>query len=333
MNRSACQRAEILAGAIALGEASDGERETYRSHLSGCESCVRSLGGERSIERTMAYLHEARDSETWDPDMTRSIREKMNPRSRVLGWSVGTVAACFALALAIRVFTGGGTAQTVALAPTDAYGQIQPIEFEHAPKRERSTATVAGPQRTHIVVVHNVVTLTRPAQIAAIPPAPLQRKASPALRPAIVAFHVPTGATNGVPVWRQGGGAITTFGRATVAQSNSTQIATIAIAPGYAMREAAPIGGENAINPVPAPIAYAQGAEGTTVFEVVIDGRGAPTKCSITKSSGYLSLDDAVCKAAMKAHYTPRMVGGHAVPGVYDDAFTFRQGDDAGKGF
>ena len=57
-------------------------------------------------------------------------------------------------------------------------------------------------------------------------------------------------------------------------------------------------------------IAYDEGAEGTSVFEVPIDERGTPTKCVITKSSGYSVLDSAVCKAAMQAHYTPKMIDG-----------------------
>jgi TonB family protein len=88
--------------------------------------------------------------------------------------------------------------------------------------------------------------------------------------------------------------------------------------------EAAPVGGETAINPQPPMIAYDEGAEGTAVFQVSIDERGVPTKCTITKSSGYQVLDVTVCKAAMSAKYTPKIVNGRAVPGVYSDAFTFR---------
>jgi TonB family protein len=76
-------------------------------------------------------------------------------------------------------------------------------------------------------------------------------------------------------------------------------------------------------------IAYSEGADGTTVFEVRIDEHGNPTKCIITKPAGYTVLDDAVCKAAMKARYTPKLVDGRAVPGVYRDAFTFHMSDDS----
>jgi len=329
LNQSACQRAEILAGAIAMGEVSDSQRESYRSHLSGCESCVHSLGGERGIERTMAQLQSARDQETWDPDLTRAVRDRMNGRNRALGWSLGAAAACVAASLAIHAFAVGGVAHYVAAStPADNYSPVQPIVLERAAKRERSVVVVAQAQ-THMMVVHNVVTLTRPAEPALVPVPGSAHASAQLVRPASVAFHS-TGSDAGVPVWRQGGGAVTTAARPIVSDQSATQIGTVSIAPGYAMREAAPVGGENAINPLPAPIAFAQGAEGTTVFEVLVDERGAPSKCTITKSSGYAALDVAVCKAGMAAHYTPRTVAGHAVPGIYDDAFTFRRGEDQG---
>jgi TonB family protein len=103
---------------------------------------------------------------------------------------------------------------------------------------------------------------------------------------------------------------------------------SIAVAPSYIIRDVTPVGGVTAINPKPAPIAYAQGAEGTTAFEVAVDERGTPTKCTITKGSGYASLDVAVCKAAMGAKYTPRTVNGKPVASVYRDAFTFRNNNN-----
>jgi outer membrane biosynthesis protein TonB len=61
---------------------------------------------------------------------------------------------------------------------------------------------------------------------------------------------------------------------------------------------------------------------------VSVDERGTPVKCTITKPSGYLVLDVAVCKAAMHARYTPRTINGRPVPGIYRDAFTFRSNDE-----
>ena len=44
----------------------------------------------------------------------------------------------------------------------------------------------------------------------------------------------------------------------------------------------------------------------STAFDVTVDGRGMPVRCSITKSSGDRALDQSVCRAAMRAHYTPQ---------------------------
>ena len=97
------------------------------------------------------------------------------------------------------------------------------------------------------------------------------------------------------------------------------------MAPGMtSIRDVAPIGGDAAIIPHPSAIAFSEGAEGTSVFEVAVDKHGTPTKCTITRSSGWLVLDDAVCRAAMKARYSPRTINGRGVSGVYRDAFTFR---------
>ncbi len=75
-------------------------------------------------------------------------------------------------------------------------------------------------------------------------------------------------------------------------------------------------------------IAYDEGAQGTSVFEVLVDDRGTPTKCVITKSSGYAVPDSTVCKAAMSTHFSPNIQDGRTVPGVYHDAFTFRVQDN-----
>ncbi|MBV8490330.1 MAG: energy transducer TonB, partial [Candidatus Eremiobacteraeota bacterium] len=75
-------------------------------------------------------------------------------------------------------------------------------------------------------------------------------------------------------------------------------------------------------------LAYDQRAEGTAVFDVAVDDRGTPQKCTITKTSSYMVLDVAVCKAAMNVRYSPKLINGKPVPGTYHDAFTFRLNDD-----
>jgi TonB family protein len=203
------------------------------------------------------------------------------------------------------------------------------LVVERRSTEQHARITAAAAQRPKMVVEHNVIYLSRqpasvaPKRVAAAAPVPV-RKAPQPTRVAATGTE-----DSSIPVWRQGGG-----GALSVVHENHTvmqpvtppvsQVTTVAIAPSYATRDPAPIGGETAINPNPPEIAYAQGAAGTTVFEVMIDERGNPTKCTITKSSGFLALDKSVCDAAMNAHYTPQTVSGKAQPGVYRDAFTFR---------
>jgi TonB family protein len=144
-------------------------------------------------------------------------------------------------------------------------------------------------------------------------------------------------AHSNVPVWRRGDTAWRTVAQTTTTSVTETAPQTLthsaeSIQVAGVTREVAPVGGESAINPQPSAIAYAEGAEGTTVFEVHVDEHGSPTKCVVTKASGYRVLDDAVCKAAMGARYTPKMIYGRAVPGVYRDAFTFHMSDQTDEG-
>jgi TonB family protein len=308
-----CARAEVLAGAIALGEATDVERDEYRKHLAGCASCLGALGGEREIERVMTAVASARDAETWEPDVRGALAVRR--RTPVLNWRLGLsgIAAAVAVSLGIHALVAAGIPQGQPAAPV-------PVEISfngmHVTLERR-------PPVRHLVVVHNVVTLHAPVAAA---PAPV--RAAAAAPPARAAS--PGKARNAAP--------------ATIAPSRSDEqsiaaLRTAATVPPAAraeslalfpnvttVRDVVPIGGEAAIVPQPAPIAYEEGAAGTTAFEVSVDDRGTPVKCTITKPSGYLVLDEAVCKAAMHAKYSPRTVNGRPVPSIYRDAFTFRDG-------
>ena len=97
MNGSmSCARAEILAGAIALGEAREDERHAYRAHLAGCARCVNALGGEREIERTIGVVASARADERWEPDVRRRLLRAANG-SRSRRWLPVASAAIVAL--------------------------------------------------------------------------------------------------------------------------------------------------------------------------------------------------------------------------------------------
>jgi outer membrane biosynthesis protein TonB len=41
----------------------------------------------------------------------------------------------------------------------------------------------------------------------------------------------------------------------------------------------------------------------STTFDVTVDGRGAPVRCTITKSSGDRDFDQAICRAALRSHH------------------------------
>ena len=309
--RTTCDRAETLAGAIALGEASEIERDEYRRHISACEPCLLSLGGERDIERVMETVAQARESEVWAPAPVRATVRR--PRYRLaFGVGGGLLAAALVASFGIHALVAASVkpVSIVAQAPVENAGAPFHVSLEKrsaTPKRTviRQAAPIVAvapvavakpkPIAPSIVVVHNVITLkqSKPAQT-------------------MVVAQTTHNEGNVAPV---------ASSAPPVLQGHAE---SIAVAPSYIIRDVIPLGGVTAINPKPAPIAYAQGAEGTTAFEVAVDERGIPTKCSITKTSGYLSLDSAVCKAAMAARYSPRTINGRPTVGVYRDAFTFR---------
>jgi len=98
--RGDCAQAEKLAGAVALGEAGNAERDAYRSHLAGCRQCLDALGGEREIERVMAVAARARDSESWEPDLRASLVRRTRPRR---AWALAAVLAAAALVVGLRI--------------------------------------------------------------------------------------------------------------------------------------------------------------------------------------------------------------------------------------
>ncbi|HEY8312750.1 MAG TPA: TonB family protein [Candidatus Baltobacteraceae bacterium] len=340
MTRNSHERAETLAGAIGLGEATPQERLEYRRHLAECSSCLQAFGGEHEIERVAATVADARDGEIWEPELSSPVASRIAARKRVWRTGLSFLGICFAVSFFIHIVVVSGFAH---LTPTEAdplvIGGMRISLERHAPAPK---PTAALPQR-RMVVVHNVVQMSR-APAALLQPAPPVVKNQPTAAPrqiAAVTVHPnppavdPSGGESNVPIWRRGGGdswrtlarTTTTAFTESAPQTMAQHTQSVQIAAAYATRDAAPLGGETAINPQPPMIAYDEGAEGTAVFEVMIDERGSPTKCVITKSAGYTALDDAVCKAAMGAHYTPKTVNGRAVPGIYRDAFTFRMSD------
>jgi len=325
-----CARAEVLAGAVALGEASDTEREQYRRHIAACRRCVNAFGGEREIERTASVIASARDAETWEPDLRGWMTARQ--KRRAMSWSYGLsgVAAAVVISLGIHAIVAANISAPVApsnTAPETVAAGTMHVTLEHRPPATHHAAPQTVASAPRLEVEHNVVTLHRPAQpvaaqnpprIAATPkPA---RKENVLTREPVVAMMAPS---------QHDERSISTLKTAATAAPPAAHAESMAIVPTVTtIHDAMPVGGETAIVPRPSLIAYNEGAEGTTAFEVSIDEKGAPVKCTITKPSGYLVLDEAVCKAAMHVRYSPKTINGRAVTGIYRDAFTFRASDE-----
>ena len=308
---------ESIAGAIALGEATDADRRRYREHIASCADCLNELGGEHEIARTMATLGAARDGEVWEPQLGNAFERRARRPSQVLRFAAAFAVTFAGTAAALHYFTVP-SATSLAM-PAGATTVANAVA---KPANAQAPAPMPQNQR-RLVVYHNVVQMARApvalaksAEIAAVTVYP---RTAPASKHSSKAPAAPN------PLWRTVSRMTTTALTETAPQRvSSAESLQLGSAFRATTNEAVPIGGETAISPQPPMIAYAEGAEGTTVFEVLIDERGLPTKCVITKPAGYRFLDEAVCKAAMKARFSPKTIDGRAVPGVYRDAFTFR---------
>jgi hypothetical protein len=102
MTRSECERAETLAGAIAIGEALESERGEYRAHLAACPRCLEAFGGEREIERVMSVSARARDDERWEPDLRKALVRRRAP-GRAWGWAAAAAAVAITIGSAFAL--------------------------------------------------------------------------------------------------------------------------------------------------------------------------------------------------------------------------------------
>jgi hypothetical protein len=145
MTRCDCARAETLAGAIALGEADEAQRDSYRSHLATCERCRAELGGEREIERVMATVGEARGAERWEPDLRAA---RMRSRERYGAWRwVAALAAAAALIVGVRALERHPSATVVAQNGTAteqaAARAVAALNTQTLPRREHEAQSLA----------------------------------------------------------------------------------------------------------------------------------------------------------------------------------------------
>jgi TonB family protein len=332
-------RIEAIAGAIALGEATDEERREYREHIAKCRRCLSALGGEREIERVASTVVAARESEIWQPPVKDLIAMRTQRRHRTFAYGMTLAAFVIAVSLAGQVLASRNVSKP--LAPLQATVAVAPTARTASAGTKTISPPKAVPLQRRMIVQHNVVQITR-APIAAAPISVPETANTKPQEIAAITVHAPPRQTtpknvhSDVPIWRRGDAAAwhtvatttTTSLSESAPQAFTHRAESIQVLVPHVTRDAAPIGGETAINPQPPMIAYDEGAEGTSAFEVLIDERGTATRCVITKSAGYTVLDATVCKAAMQARYTPKTIDGRAVPGVYRDAFTFRMSNN-----
>jgi TonB family protein len=318
MNRTTCGNAESLAGAIALGEATDAERDAYRRHLAGCEPCLHAYGGEREIERVMETVSRARDAESWEPDLRAALRDRSRMRRNAWQLGLAVFAAALVASVGFHALVATGLRPLVLVpaevAVTDSVFHVA-LESRQAVSNPRGAPGAIAPAGG-LVVAHHVVTLGRgKAKSAAAPtgvasqPAPENRAASPRVSSDQRERDIAAVSTQTAPAFTH-------------------QAESIAVTPTMTVRDAAPLGGASAIVPKPPAIAAREmavaGADSATaVYELAIDERGVPGKCTIRQSSGYVALDAAVCRAAMGARFVPRTIDGKSVASTYLDAFTF----------
>ncbi len=342
VNHQPHERAEIIAGAIALDEATNDERIEYRRHLAGCVRCLNTLGGEHELLRLSALVGEARESEVWEPDVHGPLISRLAaaPR-RFITYSVGFLALCLVVSFLGHLIVGS---QLTQLRPslqdplTISY-EGNRIILQRRSVRDQKPALKARPQ---VVVDHNVVRpVVRPAEASAVgrvagtapiprtlphngiirgnetaPTVPAQQEHTASLesRRSLAADRKAQAAERAGSAPESG---------AVPASAATQNIERIAFAPSYVTREAAPDGGDTAINPKYNELAYEEHAEGTVSYEVTVDAQGNPINFVIVKSSGFLVLDKAVKDAAMSVHYKPALLNGKPVAGIYRDAITF----------
>jgi hypothetical protein len=136
-----CGAAERLAGAIALDEACDAEREVYRNHLARCPQCVSQLGGERDIERVMTSVARARDDERWEPDLRPSLARNRSARPR---WSaIAAIAAAAMVILVVRVVEKPASTAPQPAVTAQETRSLAALGTQTAPHREGRAESLA----------------------------------------------------------------------------------------------------------------------------------------------------------------------------------------------
>lgn len=101
-----CARAEVIAGALALQEATDAERDAYRRHLAQCSRCADELLGELEFERMGRVLVQARSDERWEPDVRGAFQRRKARSAWRFGLASIGAASVAAAACLVLLFAG-----------------------------------------------------------------------------------------------------------------------------------------------------------------------------------------------------------------------------------
>ncbi|MDP9111033.1 MAG: hypothetical protein M3M96_05330, partial [Candidatus Eremiobacteraeota bacterium] len=168
------ERAEVLAGAIALDEATEAERIEYRGHIASCGDCLQRFGGEHELARTAKVIDEARAAEIWEPDLRSTIARTITTRKHWARFGLSALGVCFAVVFFIRILVASGFAHltpSLAAPLVISYGGTR-LVLEN---RVTVPAPKPSPASRRLVVMHNVVQLSR----AAVAPPPVHLSAAP----------------------------------------------------------------------------------------------------------------------------------------------------------
>jgi hypothetical protein len=210
-------RAESLAGAIALGEATECERLEYRAHVATCRSCLEAFGGEHEFERLAQHVAAARDCEIWEPDLSASLTRRIERRPAYLTYAAGFLGLGLVLSLAIHtlLLAAAHPIRLVSAAQQPPVS-VARVSLEQRPAIVAQRAYAAAPAPRRMVVVHNVVHMARaplaPAQAPQSARPPQQAAAAPANAApqelASVTVHSQPAASQSdphsqIPVWRR----------------------------------------------------------------------------------------------------------------------------------
>ena len=151
-------RFEELAGALALGEASDAERAELAAHAQTCSACALDL---RDLPIALDVIRAARESERWQPGASDEVRTRLREgRERGTRRTLITLGYGIAASLVLNVaFVSGFGARALdalRVTPGTAYAASTRITLERRPR----AALLAQPAARAVVAT---VVARRPA--------------------------------------------------------------------------------------------------------------------------------------------------------------------------